>query len=62
MLITRLLALSPFMLNYGFTPRMPTTIQTDTKVPAAHEYVQLMSRKLLEAQIAHRAAETEAVL
>ena len=47
---------SPFILKYGFSPRMPTTIQTDTKVPTAHEFVQLMSRKLLEAQVAHRAA------
>ena len=56
---------SPFSLNYGISPRMPTTIQTsrrillrstDTKVPTAHEFVQLMSRKLLEAQVAHRAA------
>ena len=47
---------SPFMLNYGLSPRLPVSIQENTKVPAANDFVQAMQRRITEARACHRVA------
>ena len=50
---------SPFMLTYGFSPRLPHSIElgaSASKVPAAVEHAQAMQRRLVEARACHRVA------
>ena len=44
------------MLNYGFSPRIPYSVERRTKSPAAYEFVQSMQRRLMEARTLHRVA------
>ena len=41
--------ISPFMLNSGFGPRIPHSVERPSKCPAAHDFVQSMHRRVLEA-------------
>ena len=47
---------SPFMLNYGFCPRIPFSIAKTSKSPAATDFVEHMQRRITEARILHKVA------
>ncbi len=47
---------SPFMLNYGYCPRMPFSIEVKSKSPAANDFVESMQRRITEARTLHRIA------
>ena len=49
---------SPFMLNYGFSPKIPYSIERRTKSRAAYEFVQSMQRRLMEARTLHWVASS----
>jgi Chromo (CHRromatin Organisation MOdifier) domain len=47
---------SPFMLKFGYHPRLPGAIMPKGRVPAAIGFVQRMQRLVNEARVAHRVA------
>ncbi len=47
---------SPFMLNFGFNPRLPLSIVGTSKSPVAAEFTQAMQRRIFEARTCHRVA------
>ena len=47
---------SPFMLNYGYNPRIPFSIERKSKSPAANDFAESMQRRITEARILHRTA------
>jgi hypothetical protein len=47
---------SPFMLNYGHHPYLPTTVLEQYRVPGATDFVQRMQRLIAEARREHRIA------
>jgi hypothetical protein len=47
---------TPFMLNYGHHPPLPTTLLPSTRVPAVTTFVQRMQRLISEARRTHRIA------
>ena len=47
---------SPFMLNYGYCPRIPFSIERNSKSPAANDFVESMQRRITEARTLHRNA------
>lgn len=48
--------MSPFMLNYGYSPWLPVSITPQTRVPAATAFMQQMQRRISEARTAHKVA------
>jgi len=44
------------MLNYGYCPRMPFSIEVKSKSPAANDCVESMQRRIIEARSLHRIA------
>ena len=47
---------SPFMLNYGCNPGIPSSIERKSKSPAANDFAECMQRRIIEARILHRTA------
>ena len=47
---------SPFMLNYGYSPRIPFSIGKSSKSPAAIDFVEAMQRRITEARRLHKVA------
>ena len=47
---------TPFVLNYGYHPRVPIGVLPAGKVPAATDFVQRMQRLVNEARVTHRVA------
>lgn len=50
------IATTPFMLKYGREPRLPVSLKTESRVPAANQFVQQMQRRITEARRAHQMA------
>ena len=44
------------MLNYGYSPRIPFSIDRTSKSPTADEFVLSMQRRITEARILHKLA------
>jgi hypothetical protein len=48
--------MSPFMLNYGYSPWLPVNITPQSRIPAATAFIQQMQRRISEATTAHKVA------
>jgi hypothetical protein len=48
--------MSPFMLNYGYSPWLPVSITPQARVPAAAAFIQQRQRRISEARTAHKVA------
>ena len=46
----------PFVLNYGYSPRVPFSIPRASKSPAAADFVESMQKRISEARVLHKAA------
>lgn len=49
--------MSPFYMNYGYHPRTPATIQTDSDAPAARQTAEQLSSRLARAKTCLQAAQ-----
>ena len=47
---------SPFVLNYGYSPRIPFSVSRTSSSPPATDFVERMQRRISEARVLHKAA------
>ena len=47
---------SPFLLNHGYSPRIPFSMSRTSRSPAAIAFVERMQRRISEARVLHKAA------